>query len=141
MTEIFDPKYRKYMGEFFLTTGLICMGVSVGTLLFLVPGIIIGLAWSLAVLLAIDKGKDPIDAMALSYNLTNGYKLRMMGVYLLISLIFLVAQIILMIIAILTEISGLTVFLVILVFLTMLFEVLVFIGLQASVYRQLAENV
>jgi len=138
MTEIFDPKYRKYMIEFFLTSGLIWIGVSVGMLLFLIPGIIVGLAWSLAVLLAIDKGKNPIEAIVLSNDLTYGYKLRMTGIYLLISVIFLFAQIILMVIGIAAEIYGFAVFLLLL---TMLFEVIVFIGLQASIYRQLTENV
>jgi hypothetical protein len=138
MTEIFDPKYRKYMGEFFLTSGLVAIGVGIGTVLFFIPGIIIGLAWSLAVLLAIDKGKNPIEAMALSNNLTYGYKLRMAVTYFLTHLIFLFVQLILMAIGYVAEISGFTGFLV---FLLMLFQVLVIIGLQASIYRQLAENV
>jgi len=138
MTEIFDPKYRKYMGEFFLTSGLVLIGVSVGTVLFFIPGIIVGLAWSLAVLLAIDKGKNPIEAITLSNNLTYGYKFRMAVIYFLTSLIFLFVQIILLIIGYAADISGFTGFLT---FLTMLFEVLVLIGLQASVYKQLTEGV
>jgi hypothetical protein len=44
MTEIFDSNYRKYMGEYFLTSGLVGIGV--------------GIAWSLAILLVIDKGMN-----------------------------------------------------------------------------------
>ena len=38
---IFDEKYRKYMGEYFTLTGLICMSVFPALLFMLVPGIII----------------------------------------------------------------------------------------------------
>jgi hypothetical protein len=34
MTEIFDPKYRKYMGEYFLTIGLVGIGIAAGTVFF-----------------------------------------------------------------------------------------------------------
>ena len=44
MNEIFDPKYRKYMGEFFLTYGLDVMGVTAGMMLFCLPGIVICLS-------------------------------------------------------------------------------------------------
>jgi len=138
MTEIFNPKYRKCMGDFFLTSGLICLGVSIGTVFFIIPGMIIGLAWILAVMLAIDKGKNPMESISLSDKLTYGYKWRIFGVYLIPTLVFTVVQSILMLIGYTAEINGLTGFLV---FLLTLFEVLVFVGLQASIYRQLAEGV
>jgi len=57
-TEIFNPQHRKYMGEFFLTNGLVGIGVAVATAFFVIPGIVLGYAWSLAVLLAVwTKGK------------------------------------------------------------------------------------
>jgi len=138
MTEIFNPKYRKYMGEFFLVSGLIGIGVSVGIMLFIIPGIIVGLAWSLAVMLVIDKEKNPMEAITLSNNLTYGYKWRMVGIYFIPCVVFTVAQSILMAIGSAIGISGFTGFLV---FLTVLFEIFVFIGLQASIYRQLTEGV
>jgi len=138
MTEIFNPKYRKYMGEFFLTSGLISIGVSIGIILFIIPGIIIGIAWSLAVMLVIDKEKNPMEAISLSNKITYGYKWRIFGVYLIPCVVFTVAQSILMAIGYAARISGFTGFLV---FLITLFEIFVFIGLQASIYRQLTEGV
>jgi len=135
MTEIFDPKYRKYMGEFFLTMGLAGVGIGAGCVFFIVPGIVIGIAWSLAVLLVIDKGKNPTEAITLSNNLTYGHKLRMAIIYVLTFIAFFIVQSILTAIGAKARIGG---FMGLLVFLTMLFEVFVFIGLQASVYRQLA---
>ena len=44
MTEIFDPVYRKRMGEFFLVTGLIFMGTFAGFMFFIIPGYVISIA-------------------------------------------------------------------------------------------------
>jgi uncharacterized membrane protein len=87
MTEIFDPRYRKYIGEFFLTTGLVYIGVFVGLLLALIPGIVLSIAWSLSLLLVIDKEKNPMEAISLSNNLTYGYKWPIFGAYFLAWLI------------------------------------------------------
>jgi len=140
-TEIFDPKYRKFMGEFFLTYGLVGMGVGVGLIFFIAPGVVIGLAWCLALLLVIDKGKNPTEAITLSNNLTYGYKWRMFGIYFIPGIIFLIVQIILLAIGNATRNGGFIDFMRFIVFLTVLFELFVFIGLQASVYKQLGENV
>jgi hypothetical protein len=137
-TEIFDPKYRKYMGEFFLTSGLIALGVGVGTALFIIPGIVIGLAWTLALLLVIDKGKDPTESLTLSNNLTYGYKGRMFGIFVLAGVVFTVVQAILTGIGAASGNSGLIGFMSFIVVLSSIFEVFVFIGLEASIYKQLA---
>jgi hypothetical protein len=132
MTEIFDPKYRKYMGEYFLTAGLIGIGVGVGTFFGIIPGIVIGLAWSLAVLLVVDKGKNPTEAITMSNNCTYGYKGKMFGIYFLTCLLFAIVQVIFMSIgAFITSLIAIRL---------VVFEVFVFIGLQASVYKQLTEN-
>jgi len=74
MTEIFDSKYRKYMGEYFITSGLVGIGVFAGFLFVIIPGIVICIAWSLAQLLVIDKGKNPSEAIILSNEYTYGNK-------------------------------------------------------------------
>jgi hypothetical protein len=127
-TEIFDPKYRKYMGEFFLTNGLVMMGVYAGLLFFIAPGIVIAFAWSQAVLLAVDKGKNPTEALTLSNHLTYGNKLSMFVVYAIVA----VALAILM--YVFSLIPGVK---FLLMAATYLFGIFVFIGLQASVYKQL----
>ena len=138
LTEIFNPKYRKYMGEFFLVSGLIGVGVGIGTIFGIIPGIVIGLAWNLAILLVVDKGKNPTEAITLSNNCTYGYKWKMAGIYFLTCLLFTVVQLILFGIG---DSAGNDEFMFcmsLIVFLSALFEVFVFIGLQASVYKQLA---
>ena len=141
MTEIFDPKYRKYMGEYFLTAGLIGVGVGIGAIFAVIPGIVISLAWGLAILLVVDKGKNPTEAITLSNNLTYGYKWKMAGIFLLIGLLFTLVQVILLYLGNITTNNGLVFLIMIMVFASILFEVFVFIGLQASVYKQLTESI
>jgi len=73
-TEIFDPKYRKQMGEFFLVMMFVSMGVYIGMAFVVIPGIVIAIAWSLAVFLVLDKGMNPMEAIQKSNDLTYGYK-------------------------------------------------------------------
>ena len=45
---IFDSKYRRYMGEFLITMGLMVIPTYIAFLFMFVPGIVLSLAWSLA---------------------------------------------------------------------------------------------
>ena len=141
VVEIFDPKYRKYMGEFFLTSGLIGVGVFIGSIFALIPGMVIAIAWSLAILLVVDKGKNPTEAITLSNNCTYGYKAKMFGIYFLVCLIFTLVQVIVSSIGALVNNDGVIIFTSFLVILSAVFEIFVFIGLQASVYKQLTEGI
>ena len=141
MTEIFDPKYRKYMGEFFLTCGLICVGILIGAIFGIIPGIVIALAWSLAILLVVDKGKNPTEAITLSNNCTYGYKAKMFGIYFLVSFVISVIQ---SLVFSMGSASNNDVVIFITSFIGILIAVFwffVFIGLQASIYKQLTEGV
>jgi hypothetical protein len=141
ITEIFDPKYRKYMGEFFLVSGLSGIGIFTGIIFGVIPGIVICLAWSLAILLVVDKGKNPTKALILSNNCTYGYKWKMAGIYFLTNLIFIIPQLILLGIGQKSNNDTFIFIMSLIVFLSMFFEVFVFIGLQASIYRQLTEDI
>lgn len=74
MTEIFNPVYRKRMGEYFLVTGLVAMGIWAGMVFFLIPGFVIAIAWILAPLFVVDKEINPIEAINRSNTLTYGKK-------------------------------------------------------------------
>jgi len=84
--EIFDAKYRKYMGEFFVHSGLKSMALFPAFLFMIVPGIIISLSWCLSLLLLIDKGISPADALTESNKLTYGHKWVIFFVYLVLIL-------------------------------------------------------
>jgi len=88
-TEIFKAKYRKNMGEFFLTLIFISMGVTIGSVFFFLPGIVIGIAWSLAIFLVIDQDMQPLEAIKTSNNLTYGKKWQIFFAYLITPIILL----------------------------------------------------
>ena len=76
-TEIFDPAYRKQMGEFFLVIAFTGTAVLLGEIFLIIPGIVIAMAWSLAPVLVVDKGLNPTAALQLSNDLTYGKKWTM----------------------------------------------------------------
>jgi hypothetical protein len=141
MTEIFDAKYRKYIGEFFLTSSLAGIGQVIGFMFFVIPGIVIGLAWSLAVLLVIDKGKNPTEALTVSNNCTYGYKWKMFGIIVLPCLAVFIVSLILNGLGAVTRNSGFMGFMSFLSALVWIFSIFIFIGLQASIYKQLTNEV
>jgi hypothetical protein len=79
MAEIFNPQYRKYMGEYFLVIGFILAGVMAGFVFLYIPGIVIAIAWMLAPLFVIDRGMTPIDAISKSNQVTYGKKWTIFG--------------------------------------------------------------
>jgi len=132
MTEIFNKKYRQYMGEFFLTTGLVCIGIMIGCVFLFIPGIVIGLSWMFAILLTIDKGKNPSEAISLSNKSTYGNKGRIFCVLFLIGTFFLGLCIIFALIPVVGVILAVAVF---------FFCMFAMIGIQASLYKQLADHI
>jgi hypothetical protein len=74
MTEIFNPAYRKRMGQYFLVWGFMMAGIMMGMIFLYIPGIVIAIAWILAPLLVIDKEVNPIEAINQSNNMTYGKK-------------------------------------------------------------------
>jgi hypothetical protein len=91
--------------------------------------------------LVIDKGNNPSEAITISNNRTYGYKLRMAGIYLLTSLAFFVVSMILLGIGWATGSVGVIGFFSFIVVLLWIFALFVFIGIQASIYKQLAADV
>ncbi len=73
-TVIFDKKYYAFMGEYFLLIGLMTSAILTGFAFFIVPGIVISIAWSMAILLMIDRKINPIEALTLSNKVTTGNK-------------------------------------------------------------------
>jgi hypothetical protein len=86
-TEIFNPVYRKRMGEYFLVGGFMGMGIMAGTLLLFIPGMVIGIAWMLAPLFVVDKEMNPIEAINKSNSVTYGKKVTIFLGMLVINII------------------------------------------------------
>ncbi|MCK5809278.1 hypothetical protein KAH37_09860 [bacterium] len=72
--EIFDKSYRKYMGEFFLVTGLKYVIIAPAYLFMIIPGIVMQLSYIFAAMIIVDKGKGASESLTLSLNATDGYK-------------------------------------------------------------------
>ena len=83
---IFDGKYRRNMGEFFILLGLLYLGVIFGILFLIVPGYVIALAWTFAAILFVDKDMNALEALRESNRLTYGNKGRIFVISLLLSI-------------------------------------------------------
>ncbi len=85
-TEIFDSKYRRYMGEFFLLRSFISVGVGAGCVFLVIPGIVISIAWGQAIYLLLDKGMSPTECLIASNKITYGKKWTIFGGTVLLTL-------------------------------------------------------
>jgi uncharacterized membrane protein len=83
---IFDGKYRRNMGEYFILMGLLYLGVIIGFLFLIVPGCVIALAWTFAAILFVDKDMNALEALRESNRLTYGNKGRIFVISLLLSI-------------------------------------------------------
>ncbi|MCL2557449.1 MAG: hypothetical protein FWE09_03130 [Treponema sp.] len=131
-TEIFDARYRKYMGEYFLVSGLVFIGAFIGLAFFVIPGLVISMAWMFAPMLTVDKGKNPMEAITLSNNITYGNKGRIFCIELLVAVVFGIVIAILSFIPVIGPVLA---------FAVTVFLMFVWIGINASLYRQFAANV
>lgn len=130
---IFDAKYRRYMGEFFTLQGMMGMAIIPALLFMVIPGIIIALGWSLAVLILLDKGVSPGEAMIRSNAATYGYKKTIFGVSFVLGAVYGIVSSILMSIAD----NFFIVFLVVILGVVFLAFGL---GCQAVIYRNLVTD-
>lgn len=135
---IFDSKYRRYMGEFFITMGLMVIPTYIALLFMFVPGIVISIAWTLSYYFLIEKGKNPVEAIRASNDATYGSKWTMF----LVLCVFVIAAII--VLWIFSSICGMiNVGFITFVVMFALFVVLMSVGMaiNASFWKQLKDNV
>jgi len=83
---IFDAKFRKNMGEFFILVGLQAMAMVPAFLMGIIPGIVLSYAWALAIYLFIDKDLHALDALRKSNELTYGNKWRMFFISIILAI-------------------------------------------------------
>ncbi len=130
MTEIFNPEYRKTMSEFFLSSGLITVGM-MATFILIIPAFVLSIAWMFVLLLVVDKKKAPIEAFGLSFKVTNGNK----GVIFLALLVLMVIGFLIGMILALIPVIG-WVFCIV----AMLVMIFVSIGVEAYCYKELCAD-
>lgn len=135
---IFDSKYRRYMGEFFITMGLMIFPIFIGVLFMVIPGIVLSIAWTLSYYFLIEKGKNPIQAIKASNDATYGSKWTMFFVMLVFCIVFGVAFGILGAVCSLIDVGFIT-FLV--MFALVVLAVSIDMAIEASIWKQLKDNV
>ena len=89
---IFDGKFRRNMGEFFILMALMYGAVSVGFMFGIIPGIVISYAWYLAIILFVDKDMSALDSLRESNKLTFGNKWSIFGIEMLLAIALFVAM-------------------------------------------------
>lgn len=135
---IFDSKYRRYMGEFLITAGLMVFPLLIAFIFMFIPGIVLSLAWSLAYYFLIEKGKNPIQAIKASNDATYGSKWTMFFVILVYAIAAWLVTFIFSLICALIGVGFIT-FLVMFVIIVLIASVSM--AINASFWKQLQGNV
>ncbi len=90
-TEIFKGKYRQYMGEYFILSGLKMIGYISALLFLIIPFIVLNLSWSQATYLLIDKSLNPSECLTLSNKITYGHKAKIFFAKLILTIISIIS--------------------------------------------------
>lgn len=135
---IFDSKYRRYMGEFFITMGLMVFPTLIACLFLYIPGIVLMLAWSLAYYFLIEKGKNPMQAIKASNDATYGSKWIMFFISLVMAVLFGVVFGIFSAICSLINVGFIT---FVVMFILIVLALSISMAVNASIWKQLKDNV
>ena len=129
-TFIFDSEYRHIMGEYFILQAIIGTAVSTAMLFMIIPGIVLGLSWMLAVYLLLGKKMNWADCLPESNRLMMGYKFKVCCIKFAVLLWAIIIGII-----IAKIFSGFLCFLLLLLFVVLI--QCVSISIDAVIYREL----
>src|SRR5690606_9569397 len=136
-TEIFNPKYRKYMGEFFLLMGFMFFGVLIGYAFFVIPGLVIAIAWSMSIYIMFDRGMSPLESIKLSNEITYGEKWTIfLGVFALTIVLYIAMAILAFIFGKIADILALVITLA-----GAVAMVSISLGAYAYIYRVLSQKI
>lgn len=135
---IFDSKYRRYMGEFFITMGLMVFPILIGVLFMIVPAIVLSIAWTLSYYFLFEKGKNPIQAIKASNDATYGSKWTMFAVQLVVGII---VGIVLGIFRFLCDLIDVEFITFIVMFVLYVLAISISMAVNASYWKQLKDNV
>lgn len=134
---IFDSQYRRYMGEFLITAGLMTGPVFMGLLFGAIPGLVLLYTWSLTYYFIFDKGKNPIQALRASNDATYGSKWMIV----LVKFVFSIASTLAL--ALVTALFGaINLWSLAILVMIPLFIIIMSIGMaiDASIWNQLKDN-
>lgn len=135
---IFDSKYRRYMGEFLITWGLMVIPIYIACIFMIVPGIVLALSWTLAFYFLIDKGKNPMQAIKASNDATYGSKWTMFAVILVFVVIMAIVFGIFLFICEAISVAFIT---FVVMFILFVLKASIGMAIDASFWKQLKDNV
>ena len=135
---IFDSKYRRYMGEFLITMGLMVIPTYIAFIFMIIPGIVLSLAWSLAYYFLIEKGKNPIEALRASNDATYGSKWTMFAVALVFGIAASIVMLIFFSICGMINVGFIT---FVVMFALVVIVMSIGMAISASYWKQLKDNV
>lgn len=135
---IFDSKYRRYMGEYFITMGLMVFPILIGVLFMIVPAIVLSIAWTLSYYFLFEKEKNPIQAIKASNDATYGSKWTMFAVQLVVGII---VGIVLGIFRFLCDLIDVEFITFIVMFVLYVLAISISMAVNASFWKQLKDNV
>ena len=135
---IFDSKYRRYMGEYFITMGLMVFPILIGVLFMIVPAIVLSIAWTLSYYFLFEKEKNPIQAIKASNDATYGSKWTMFAVQLVVGII---VGIVLGIFRFLCDLIDVELITFIVMFVLYVLAISISMAVNASYWKQLKDNV
>ena len=138
---IFDEKYRRNMGEFLILYALMGGAIFAGFLFGIIPGIVISIAWSFAIVLFVDKDMPALEALRESNRLTYGHKWRIFGAEFLLGFCLEIVVVVVQAIFNIGHVTALQTIGTIFVFVIAIFAVPAIWGVTASIYKQLTSGV
>jgi len=145
--EIFDAKYRKNMGNFFLLSVLMTLGILIGFVYLIIPGIVLTYSWSLAILLLVDKGLNPMQALNESNSRTYGHKWTIFLSYLVLGVGFFIVNLVISVVIGLFSLALPESLMIIVLlfsyavsFIIMLLYLPIQLGVMAVIYRTLGAD-
>ena len=135
--DIFSSEHRRNMGDFFLLTGFITLGIVSALAFTFFPALVVSIGWGFAYYFFIDKGLSPVKALKVSWKVTDGEKWRILGIMVLACLAFILVMGILISFVDLKYIGWFFAVLAIAVFLLMLAAI---VAIEGVMYRHFAEK-
>lgn len=135
---IFDSKYRRYMGEFLITMGLMVIPIYIAVIFMIVPGIVLSIAWSLAYYFLIEKGKNPMQAIKASNDATYGSKWTMFFVILVFGVL---ASIVLLVFNTICGLINVGFITFVVMFVLIVLFMSIGMSINASFWKQMKDNV
>ena len=129
---IFDSKYRRYMGEFLITMGLMVIPIYIAMIFM------ISIAWSLAYYFLIEKGKNPMRAIKASNDATYGSKWTMFFVILVFGVLASIVMLVFSAICGLINVGFIT---FVVMFVLVVLFMSIGMSINASFWKQMKDNV